>query len=121
LGVGADFYAFGFQERADRFADLGVFASDKPRALFDDRHLCAKATVDLRELQPDIAAADDHKAVGQRVGRKQRTIGQIGDVRKAGQLGYQRAVADINKYSLGLDELVAHADRARGLKPRMSQ
>ena len=101
--------------RNARIASL-TSASSRPTSLgplFDDRHSCAKATVDLRELQPDVAAADDHKLLRQHVGREQRTVGQIGDVRNAGQFGYQRAAAHIDEYALRLDAASSpHARRA---------
>ena len=51
------------QNLANRFRDFFVLARDEARALLDDRHLRAEAAVHLRELQPDVAAADDDQVL----------------------------------------------------------
>ena len=66
LGASADGDALGLQDGPDGVGDFPILAADQARAPFDDRHLGAEAAVHLRELQPDIAAADDHEVVAAR-------------------------------------------------------
>ena len=58
--------ALRFQDVAHRLRHVLVLAADQPRTLLDDRHLRAEATIDLTELQADVAAADDHQVLRQR-------------------------------------------------------
>ena len=66
VGGGADRDAFGLEDLAHRLRDVLVFAADQPRRLLDDRHLGAEAAVHLRELEADVAAADDDQMPRQR-------------------------------------------------------
>ena len=50
---------------------------DQARALLDDGDLGAEAAVHLRELEPDVAAADDHQVARQRVEREHRRVGEV--------------------------------------------
>ena len=56
--------AFGLEKRRDRARHILVFARDQPRRHLDDGHAAAETAVHLRELEPDIAAADDDEMLG---------------------------------------------------------
>lgn len=60
LGARADSDALAFEDRAGGIRDVRVLASDQPRSFFDDRHPRPEPRVDLREFEPDVAAAHHH-------------------------------------------------------------
>ena len=68
--------AFALEDRADRFRNVLVLAADQPRALLDHRHLRAEAPIHLRELEPDVAAADHHQMLGQPIEREHGGVGE---------------------------------------------
>ncbi len=76
FGLEPDLYAFRLQDFADRIRDLLVLARHEPRRLFHHRDFRSQAPKHLRELEADVASANDDKAPGQGVEFKQRRVGQ---------------------------------------------
>ena len=74
--------AFAFEHRLDRGRHLLVLAGDDARRHLDDGDAAAEAPVHLRELEADVAAADDDQVLGQEI-----------DVHHA-RAGEERNVAD---------------------------
>ena len=82
--------------------DVLVLAADQARALLDHRHLGAEAAEHLRELEPDVAAADDDQVAGQRVEREHRAVGEVGDVvRRPGRSGTAARPPTLMKMRVG--------------------
>src|SRR5262249_58932077 len=59
--------AFGSEDRLNRGRNVLILASDQPRSHFHDSDAAAEATVHLRELEPDVAAADHDQMIGQEI------------------------------------------------------
>jgi hypothetical protein len=73
---------------ADRTRDLRILARDQRRRPLDNRHLGADAAVHLRELEPDVAAADDDQVPRHAAEFQYR---RAGEVRHLGDAGHVRA------------------------------
>src|SRR5262249_17083194 len=110
FGVGVDGDTFGFQERPDFQRNVFVLPRDQATTLFDNRDLRSKAPVYLRELQPDIAATNNHKMVGQHVGLEQRTVGEIRDVTHTLQVRNQSPSTNIDKDAIRLKQFLTNPD-----------
>ncbi len=65
--VRANHHALAFQDVADPGGDVVVLARQELRHLLDHGDLSAEAPVHLRELEADIAAADDDEVLGYEV------------------------------------------------------
>ena len=74
-----------------------------------------KPPKNLRELEADIASANDDKAPGQGVEFKQRRVGQRPHLIATRKIGNDRPAADIDEEALGLEHVVADLD-CRGRK-----
>ena len=97
VGVGAHGDALAFHDLADRLRDILVLARDQPRLPLDHRHLRTEAAEHLRELQPDIAAADHRQMPRQGVQLQDRGVGQVVDRVDAGQVRHRGATADVEE------------------------
>ena len=71
-----DFDAFRLEDFADRVRDLFVLARNEPRRLFHHRDVRAQPPKHLRELEPNVASANDDEATGQGVEFKQCRVGE---------------------------------------------
>ncbi len=80
LRVAADRDPLGFENVADRVRYVRILARDEPRRFLDHGDGGAEPTEDLGELEPDIAAADDHQMPGQGVEFEQRRVGEETDL-----------------------------------------
>ncbi len=109
--------AFPFKDVAYRVGYVGVFTADQLRPHFDDGHLGAKAPIDLGELKPDIAAADDHQMLRHALELQNRTVGEVGYLVKARQIGHDRAPADIDEDTRRGQKLRAHPHLLWPLEP----
>jgi hypothetical protein len=107
FGAGADGNALGFEDRADGVRHLWVLAADQPRPLLDHRHPRSETCVDLREFQPDIAAADHNQMLGQHVGFEERTVGEEGRLADPRHVRHHGTAADIDEDAVRLQQLVA--------------
>src|SRR2546425_12037431 len=58
LPIYETFDAFGAQDPLHFTGDVGIFLAEKLRAMLDDRHATAEATVRLAEFETDIASAE---------------------------------------------------------------
>ena len=121
FGVKADRHAFGLQDRLDRVRHLGVLAGDQARRLFDHRDLGAEPAEDLGELEPDIAAADDHEMARQAIEFEQRRVGQRADLIDAREVRDHGAAADIDEDLAGLEGVASDLDRVGRDEPRVSR
>ena len=70
---------------------------DQPRRLLDDGDLGAEAPEHLRELEADVAAADDDEMPGHAIERQHRGVGEKRHVVNAGHVGNERATADVDE------------------------
>jgi len=64
FGVEADRDALGFEDFADRVRHVLILAATQARRLLDHGDLGAEAPEHLRELEADIASADDDEMAG---------------------------------------------------------
>jgi hypothetical protein len=74
----------------------------------------------LRELQPDVTAANDDKMVGQQIRRQQRTVGKIGHIADPGQVRNQCSAADVDENAIRLKRVVTDTNRMRTFEPSMT-
>ena len=80
--------ALALEDALDLGRDLVVLAGDQPVAVLEHRDARAEAPVHLRELQADVAAADDQQVLGQEVDGHHRGVGEdrhVGDALPRGQ------------------------------------
>ena len=66
-------------------------------ATLDDRHLAAEAAEDLRELQTDVAAADDDQVRRHEIDLQHAAVGEIGDLVEARDLGIKARPPTLRK------------------------
>src|SRR5271168_902177 len=62
-----DLYALSLQDFAHSFRNVFVLPSDQAGSHFHNRDFAPEAAIDLRELQPNIASADDDEMLGQEI------------------------------------------------------
>src|SRR5829696_167915 len=77
LGSGAHRDALLDENGPDGLRNPLVLAGDQARPLLDDRDLGPEAPMHLRELEPDVAAADDDEMLGHPVEPQDRAVGQV--------------------------------------------
>src|SRR5277367_813973 len=114
-----DVDALVLQDRLDGVRDVVVFARCQPRPFLDDGHPGAEATVHLGELERDVAPADDDEMFGHGVEFEDRDVGEEVDILEAGNLGHHRTATDVEENPLGLQDLIADAQRVRVLESGM--
>ena len=107
LGAGAHRDALVGENGPDRLRNLLVLAGDQARPLLDDRDLGPEAPVHLRELEPDVAAADDDEMLGHPVERQDRAVGQVIDLTDARHVGHGGAPADVDEDAGRRQQLLA--------------
>ena len=62
-----DVYAFSLQDFAHSLGNVFVLPPNQARSHFHNRDFAPEAAIDLSELQPDIASADDDEMLGQEI------------------------------------------------------
>ena len=113
LGVQPDLDALAGKDFGNGVGDFRVLAPDQAWSHLDNGNLAAEAAIHLRELQPNIAAADNHEMIGQEIDRHHRAVVQSPDRVEAGHVGRGGAAADIDEDTLRRMLLAVHADFAR--------
>ena len=103
--------ALGLQDFADRIRDFLVLPRNEPRRHLHHRDLCSQSPKNLRELEADIAPANDDKALGQDVEFKQRRVGQRPHLIATRKVGKHRPAADVDEEAFRLEHVVADGDR----------
>ena len=93
--------------------DVAVFAADQAVAVLDDAHPRAEAAEHLRELEPDVAAADDDQVLGQHVELHHRRVGEHRHVGQAGPVGQRGTAAHVDEDAWRREHPIPHGDRAR--------
>ncbi len=116
---GDDPDSLALEDLLDRRGDVLVLPGDEPVGLFDHRHPAAEAAVHLRELEADVAAAEQDQVLGQEIDLHHARVGEMGDAVEAGDVGHPRAGADVDEDALALDHLVADAHPPRALEAGM--
>ena len=117
--VRADGDAFDFQDPSNLDGDIFVLAGNQARCPFDHGDAGAEPPVHLRELEADVAAADDHEMPWDAVERQDCRVRQDRDVADAWHVGDQRAAADVDEDARGRQLLLLDADD--GLAPRIGR
>ena len=84
----------------DRDGNVFIFARDQARHHLDHGHLAAKAAEHLPELQPNVAAADDHEMIGQKIHLHHGRVSEIGDLINAGHRRDRGAATNVDKDAL---------------------
>jgi hypothetical protein len=107
LGVETHVDSFGLEHTLHGLGDVRVVAGDEPRALLDHRHLCTETTVDLGELEPDVAPPDDDQMVRHLLQLQHARTRQEVDVGETGELGQARAGADVDENPIRLQHPLA--------------
>ena len=111
--------AFVFKDGADRLRNIGIFPADDLRGLFDDRDLRAESPVDLRELEADVAAADDHQVLRQEVDLHDGGVREVVDAFQPGYRRHHRAAAHVDEDVSRFEDRAVHADRIRRREARV--
>ena len=117
LGARAHRDALGQQDAPDRLGHVLVLAGDEPRHPLDHGHARAEAPVHLRELEADVAAADDHQVRRHPVEGEHGAVGQIRHRADPRQVGHRGASADVDEHPRRVQELVADPDAVFALEP----
>jgi hypothetical protein len=87
----------------DARRDVGVFVAERLRPGLDDRDLRAEPAHGLRQLQPDVAAADDDQMFRQPVQVKQLDVGHRSRLGQTGHVRHGRAGAQVQEHPLAAD------------------
>ena len=119
LGAGANGDAFALEDGADFRGDVLVLTRQQLVEFLDHRHLRTEAPVHLRELQADVAAADDHQVLGHPVNIHHGGIGEVRNVLHAGNIGHHRPAADVDEDFVSLQGALARiaSDYIDGARP----
>src|SRR5262249_41869007 len=107
LGLEDDLDAHLLQLLRDDADALGVDAGQDRRQRLDDGDLAAELGIDRAELEADVAAADDHHALGQT--REGQRAGRIDDA-----LLVEREARDLDRRRAGGDDYALRLDPHRG-------
>jgi hypothetical protein len=99
--------------------NVGIFAAGKLRSGLDDRHLAAEAAIGLRQLQADIAAAEDDQMAGQSVELERLDIGERCRTGEAWDVGDRRVRPEIEHHAVAGQQPPAAVVQAHfdGLRP----
>ena len=104
-----------------RVGDVGVLAGDQPRRHLDHGDLGAEAAVHLRELQPDVAAADDDQVLGQASRAPSSRVGRGRAPRRRRAVGGTTArPPTLMKIRGASSSVVADRDGVRALEARVA-
>ncbi len=120
FGAGPHGETLALDDLTDRLGHVLVLARDEALLHLDDRHRGAEASVDLREFEADIAAADDDQMLGKAVEGEQRGIGQIRHLVDTRQGRRDGASADIDEDARRAQPLLADRNRIRRDKPHVT-
>lgn len=117
-GAQHDLGAFVEEQVQERVGDVRVLAAEELRPTLDDGDAAAEAPIGLRELQPDIPAAEDNQVLGhaielQHLDVRDRRAGEAGKRRdeRAGPQVEEDAVA---RQQAGTAIVETHLDRLGG-------
>ena len=116
----ANLYALGFERLADRVRHALVLTGNQAPHLFHNGDFGAEAAEYLRELEADIASADDDQSRGQGVELEQRRVGQRPHLIPARKVGQDGAAANVDEEAVGFEHVVADPDRRRRQEARMT-
>jgi hypothetical protein len=109
-----------FQDLLDSGGDVLVFAGGQPRAPLDHGDAGAESAVHLRELQCDVAAADDHEMVWHGAEFENPHVRHVVDIRQPRHFRRHRPGAHVEEEAVGLQHLPIDAEHVRGFEPRMA-
>ena len=117
-GVNGD--AFALEDAAHLLRHVVVLAPDETRPLLDDRHFSAKSPIHLRELEADVAPADDDQMLRYLIERQDGGVRQERHVADARHLGHQRAASDVDEDARRRQLLLIDANDIPGFESSMS-
>src|SRR5258708_4940021 len=112
-GIEAHFNPLALENLPDGVRHIRVLAGDQPIGHLNHRHAGAEAAIGLRELEADVAAADDKETLGQEIDLHHRAVGEIGDVVEPRHGGNERAATRVDDDVVGLENLAVDAHRLR--------
>ena len=116
FGVQPDLHAFLLKDRLHRVGHVGVLARDQPVGHLHDGHAAPEAAIHLRELKPDIGAADDDEMLRQEVDVHHRRAGQVVDLFEPRRVRHEGVAADVDDDLRRLEQPAVDADRVRALE-----
>jgi hypothetical protein len=106
--------AFAFEHRLDRRRDFRILARDDARRHLDHGDAAAEAPVHLRELEADVAAADDDQVLRQKIDVHHPGAREKRHFSDAFPLGYRRTAARIDEDFRGFEHSAVDADLCAG-------
>ncbi len=120
VGAEDDVDALGLEDLFDGGRNILVFAGCQPRASFHDGHVSPEAPVHLRELERNVAAADDHEMGWHRVEFEDRDVGEELDIVQAGDVRHHRAATDVEEDPVGVQDVLVDPHRVWVLEAGMA-
>src|SRR5437016_12687422 len=94
----------------DYRGNVFIFAGDQSWHHLDNCYLTAKAAEHLPELQPNVAAADDHEMIGQKIHLHHGRVSEIGDLINAGHGRDRGAATNVDKDALRAEQHAGHTN-----------
>ncbi len=116
FGAQSDLDALVLQDPFDRRGHVLVVAANEAIAHLDHRDPAAETAVHLRELETDVAAADDDQVLGKKVELHHARACQIIDTVNARKVGHVGAGARVDKDPVGLEQHVVHPHGVGGFE-----
>src|SRR2546429_7671602 len=104
----------------DYRGNVFIFAGDQSWHHLDNCYLTAKAAEHLPKLQPNVAAADDHEMIGQKIHLQHGRVSEIGDLINAGHGRDRGAATNVDKDALRAEQLAGHTHLVWGCKACMA-
>ena len=115
-------HAIGLEDLLHSLRDVVVVATNQAVAHLHDRDPTAKPPIHLRKLEPDVAATDNNKVLGQDVDVHHARIREEVDCIEAGHRleWHVSTPADVNEDLLGLKHIVSGPHEVRAFEPTVS-
>src|SRR5262249_50354457 len=129
LAIQSDINVFVLEDIRDGARDILVLASDEIRRKLDHRDVTSESAIGLRELESDIAPAENDEVGRQKIYLHHRAVGQVGDLVQPTDRRHDRPAAHIDKnliggetftvdlYRLGPDETTMALENGTSFKP----
>jgi hypothetical protein len=112
-------HALALKNVRDGGRDVLILARDDPWSHLDDGDAAAEAPVHLRELEADVAAADDDEMVWQLPELHHAAVGEVGRALEAGDRRRCGTSADVDEDAPGPQHRSAHRDAVRAGEARV--
>ena len=116
-----ELHPFALENLAHLCGHFFIFARDQAVGVFEHCDFGPETPVHLRELEADVAAADDDQVRRQEVDRHHRRVGQHRHAVQPRPIGQRRAPADVDENLRRLQSASVDLDGVRADESRVAE